>query len=167
MKSLLRYLKDISPHQYVICRRYTRFQDTGSFSYSLGKCKSFCLSDCKGNTWELLISGCQSFPEEYKSSILFNGISFVPQGQGVGLIHWCPTRYIYIVALQQTSVDENLMMIPCFHEYIIHVAPCWLFYIWLGFKILWTSGGLHSKRRSLYSHSKIHYTSRIHTLSVC
>ena len=30
MKSLLRFLKDISPHQYGICRRYMLFQDTGS-----------------------------------------------------------------------------------------------------------------------------------------
>lgn len=29
-KSLLRFLKDVSPHQYVICRRYMLFQDTSS-----------------------------------------------------------------------------------------------------------------------------------------
>lgn len=45
--------------------------------------------------------------------------AFVLQGQGLGLIHWCPVQYIYIVIVQQMSIDKNLMITHYYRKYIM------------------------------------------------
>lgn len=133
-------------------------------SYSLGKFKSFDYLIAKVTTESYYSSGTKhSQKVMYPASFLIE-FAFVPQGQGLGFIQWCPAQYIYTVVVQQMIVDKNHMITHCLPEYTIHVPQCWHFYIWLGLLFFKIFGGWFSVRWSLYSHSKIYYTSCTHTL---